>query len=85
MVAVAQSSQDTFYHSLFPSWEGRRPLSWFFAEHLLEARADSDFPTNSRGPDEDVNVYLLNLLGDWVDGSSNAGITEGADSLVLPF
>lgn len=50
------------FRGLFPDWQGRRPLDFFFLEELLEARAQSRFPTNSGGGDEDVNVFLAHLM-----------------------
>lgn len=85
MPAVAvREPTDTSYLALFPDWEGRRPLRWFFAESLLEARADSSFPTNSGGPDEDVNVYMVGLLVRWACGDPRPGVAPGADPLLLP-
>lgn len=81
---AARESTETSYLALFPDWEGRRPLRWFFAESLLEARAESTFPTNSGGPDEDVNVYLIDLLVRWAGGDPRPGIAPGADPLLLP-
>jgi len=71
------------YHSLFPSLEPVRPLAWFFAEQLLEARAESDLPTNSRGPDEAINVYLVGLLGRWIGGATAAGVAPAQDPAML--
>lgn len=39
-----------------------QPASFFMLENLLLARSRSMFPTNGAGPDEDVNVYLADLL-----------------------
>lgn len=50
------------YRTLFPDWSRPRPLSFFFLEELLEARAASTFPTGAEEPDEDVNIYLADLL-----------------------
>lgn len=72
------------YRTLFPAWDGSRPLGWFFAEQLLEARAGSSFPTGSRGNDEDVNVYLIGLLTAWAAGDDRRGVLPGADPLWLP-
>jgi len=47
---------------LFPDWSTPRPLSFFFLEELLEARAKSTFPTGAEENDEDVNIYLADLL-----------------------
>ena len=73
------------YRGLFPSWEGARPLGWYFAEQLLEARAESDFPTNAAGHDEDVNVYVIALLRRWVDRDPDEGTLPGIDPLVQPL
>ncbi|MBD3220719.1 hypothetical protein GF314_05715 [bacterium] len=73
------------YRGLFPSWDGARPLGWYFAEQMLEARAESDFPTNAAGHDEDVNLYMIALLRAWVDRDSVAGILPGVDPLVQPL
>ncbi len=50
------------YAPLFPDWSGPRPVAFFLLEQLLETRRAGDFPTNSHGPDEEVNVYLAHLL-----------------------
>ena len=72
------------YRNLYPDWEGPRPVSWFFTERLLEARAASDFPTSSAGWDEDVNVYLAGLLTTWATGDvATAGLAAGRDPLWL--
>jgi hypothetical protein len=72
------------YRSLYPAWEGPRPLAWFFAEQLLEARAESEFPTNAAGADEDVNVYLVDLLCRWAGGATDPALVAGRTPLVLP-
>ncbi|HOX24873.1 MAG TPA: hypothetical protein PLL30_03795 [Candidatus Krumholzibacteria bacterium] len=72
------------YRRLFPDPEGARPLGWFFAEQLLESRADSAFPTNAAGGDEDVNAYLVGLLSAWATGPGSAGIQPGDDPSLLP-
>lgn len=72
------------YLTLFPSWEGRRPLRWFFAEEFLEARADSEFPTGCVGPDEDVNTYIIGLLSAWVATAGVTATAPAADPLFLP-
>ncbi len=82
-VATSPRSTVTF-HSLFPALEPARPLCWFFAEELLEARVGSDFPTNSRGQDEDVNIYLVGLLTSWTAGDPCRGVQPGRDPLLLP-
>jgi len=84
MTVAQRPSTEIRYRSLYPAWEGARPVGWFFAEQLLEARAESDFPTNSRGSDEDVNVYLAHLLGTWAIGTPEPAVTSGATPLLLP-
>ena len=74
----------TPFRGLFPDWRGQRPLAWFFAEEWLEARAASDFPTNSRGMDEDVNIYIIDLLCRWAAGDPRPGALPGRDPLLLP-
>jgi hypothetical protein len=59
-------------------------VAWFFAEHLLEARAGSRFPTNTAGRDEDVNAYLIGLLGAWAVQDPRAGVLPGIDPLLAP-
>lgn len=84
-MSVTRAAPGTIaYRSLFPSWEGPRPVAWFFAEHLLEARAASDFPTNGAGFDEDVNVYLADLLCRWATTAAAPGILPGRDPLLQP-
>jgi hypothetical protein len=51
-------------------------------ENLLEARADSAYPTNSRRPDEDVNVYLAHLLATRLAPPVMEGVLAGADPLL---
>jgi hypothetical protein len=72
------------FRTVFPAWDGSRPLGWFFAEQLLEARAETCFPTSSRGYDEDVNVYLIGLLTAWATADPRGGVWPGADPLWLP-
>ena len=72
------------YRTLFPDWSGPRPLSWFFMENLLEARADSTFPTNGFGPDEEVNVYLAQLLTRFLTGQVDHRIQPGDRARLLP-
>jgi len=85
MPAVAsQRSRSPHYVGLFPAWEGRRPLGWYFTEQLLAARAESEFPTNTAGHDEDVNIYIASLLQRWAMGDARQGIVPAADPLLLP-
>ena len=84
MVTAAPPRPAVRYRALYPTWQGKRPLSWFFAEQLLEARSGSNFPTNDRGKDEDVNIYLIHLLTAWVTSDPCAGVLPGRDPLLLP-
>ena len=54
--------REPVYRPLCPDWSTPRPLSYFFLEELLEARAQSTFPTGTEENDEDVNIYLADLL-----------------------
>jgi hypothetical protein len=71
------------YRLLFPAWSGTLPLSYFMLENLLEARIDSPHPTNSHRPDEDVNVYLAQLLATRLAPPVMDGVLVGADPLLL--
>jgi len=82
MSVATASPRPVRYRSLFPAWEGPRPVSWYFIEQLLEARATSDFPTNAAGEDEDVNVYLADRLAAWATGDGRGGIMPGRDPLL---
>ncbi len=84
MTVDVQPRRAVRYRGLFPTWEGNRPLTWFFAEQLLEARAESDFPTNQCGKDEDVNVYLAGLLACWAAADQRGGVLPGAEPLLIP-
>jgi hypothetical protein len=72
------------YRELFPGWSGPRPWRYFLAEQLLEARRESMFPTNGEGPDEDVNVYLVHLLAEFLEGHHDARVQWGAGPVILP-
>jgi len=72
------------YRGLFPDWSGPRPWRFFLMEQLLEARKESMFPTNGAGPDEDVNVYLSNLLAGFLTGHHDTRVQWGADPVLLP-
>ena len=72
------------YRTMFPDWSGPRPLSWFFMENLLEARAASVFPTNGCGPDEEVNVYLAQLLTRFLTGQVDHRVLPGEGARMLP-
>ena len=72
------------YHSLFPDWSGPRPVSWFFMENLLEARSGSAFPTNGFGADEEINVYLADLLSRFLTGRIDERVQPGAAARMLP-
>jgi len=76
--------QSPQYRTLFPDWTGPRPLRFFMIENLLEARRDSVFPTNIAGPDEDVNIYLANLLTEFLGGSHPRNVVFGAGPLFHP-
>jgi len=73
------------YTLLFPDWTGARPLTFFMLENLLEARAQSSFPTGSRCADEDVNVYLAHLLTEHFHEPVPSGVEGGSAPLVLPL
>jgi hypothetical protein len=83
MTVAAPSRPAVCYRDLYPAWVGKRPLPWFFAEELLEARSDSVFPTNERGNDEDVNIYLIHLLTSWATVETGDKILPGRDPLLL--
>ncbi len=53
-------------------------------ENLLAARVGSRFPTNGAGPDEDVNVYLAHLLGDFLRGERDPQIQFASGPLFTP-
>jgi hypothetical protein len=72
------------YRSLFPDWSGPRPVSWFFMENLLEARAGSVLPTNADGMDEEINVYLADLLARFLSGRDDERVQPGAAARLLP-
>ena len=72
------------YHCLFPDWSGPRPVSWFFIENLLEARSGSAFPTNGFGADEEINVYLADLLSRFLTGRVDDRVQSGAAARLLP-
>lgn len=72
------------YRGLFPDWSGPRPWRFFLMEQLLEARKESMFPTNGAGFDEDVNVYLSNLLAGFLNGHHDARVQWGAEPVLLP-
>lgn len=84
MPVAAADRSAIHFRALFPSWEKNRPVSWFFAEELLQARSDSAFCTNQRGNDEDVNIYLIGLLTRWATEDVRAGIAPGLDPLLSP-
>jgi hypothetical protein len=84
MLSPRRNDRDPRYRSLFPDWSGPRPLSWFFMENLLEARAASGFPTNGSGPDEEINIYLARLLTDFLGGAVDPRVRPGAGARLLP-
>ncbi len=49
-VATSPPRPSPRYLALFPDWEGRRPVGWYFAEQFLEARAASGSPPTRPGP-----------------------------------
>jgi hypothetical protein len=84
MTVATRTSAPLAFRSLFPNLEPARPLAWFFAEEFLEARSLSDHPTNSRMPDEDVNMYLIGLLTRWAAGDPRPGVEPGRDPVLAP-
>jgi len=84
MAPVAIPLAKPRFRGLFPDWTGPRPLIFFFAENLLEARRESMFPTNGYGPDEDVNIYLCHLLTSFLTGHHDPRITLGVGGLHHP-
>ncbi len=59
-------------------------LGFFLAENLLSARANSMFPTNGAGPDEDVNVYLIHLLRQFLRGHHDPRVRFASGVLFNP-
>lgn len=53
-------------------------LPFFLAENLLEARRGSWLPTNTAGPDEDVNIYLSLRLAAFAHGADDPRVVAGA-------
>ena len=84
MPATACPTSVPRFRGLFPDWSGPRPARFFFAEELLEARRESEFPTNLAGPDEDVNVYLFGLLTKFLAGDHDSRVVPGAGGLHQP-
>ncbi len=84
MPAVRTAPAEPRFRGLFPDWTGARPLRWYFAEQLLEARHGSHLPTNAEGPDEDVNIYLVQLLTAFLTGRVDPRVQPGVDPLLLP-
>jgi hypothetical protein len=84
MTVACRPAAETRFRGIFPDWSGARPVGWFFAEEMLEARHASRFPTNAEGPDEDVNVYLVHLLAGLARGAADPRVRPGADPLLLP-
>ncbi len=84
MTTTLSRKQPTRYQPLFPDWTGSRPLDYFLLESLLEARAQSSFPTNFYVADEDVNVYLTHLLANHVNDPVPQQITGGCSPLFFP-
>jgi hypothetical protein len=77
-------SDKPLYLNTFPSWKGRQPFRFFIMENLLEARRESQFPTNGAGPDEDVNVFLAGLLTRFLVGDHDPRLIQGDRCLLLP-
>lgn len=77
-------SNKPLYLNIFPSWKGRQPLRFFMLENLLEARMGSAFPTNGAGPDEDVNVFLADLLTRFLGGDGDPDLIPGAGPFFQP-
>lgn len=85
-MALAQlERRDPVYRSLFPDWSGRRPLSFFLTENLLEARRMSFFPTNGAGPDEDVNIYLSHALTRFFRAEPDPWLKPASSLLLEPL
>ncbi len=84
MPPTKSGSQTLRYRLLYPDWAGPRPVTFFMLENLLEARADSSFPTGSRGTDEDVNIYLAHLLSEHVLTPVPRLVRGGGEPLLLP-
>lgn len=84
MPAIACPTTVPRFRGLFPDWSGLRPARFYFAEELLEARRESEFPTNLAGPDEDVNVYLFGLLTEFLVGNHDPRVVPGAGGLHHP-
>lgn len=81
MALALLERRDPAYRCLFPDWSGRRPLSYFLTENLLEARRMSFFPTNGAGPDEDVNVYLSHALVRFLRAEPDPWLRPGCEPL----
>lgn len=74
----------THFLSLFPHWSGPRPVDWYFMENLLEARSGSVFPTNAEGCDEEINVYLADLLTRFLSGHTDPRVLAGSSARLQP-
>jgi len=84
MLASTVQRPSPSFRLIFPDWSGARPLSWFLTTELLEARAESSFPTGADGPDEEVNVYLADLLERCLLRVPNADLRPGTEPLCFP-
>lgn len=84
MPTTLRRSLSLRYRTLFPARDGWRPLLFFMLENLLEARAQSSYPTSLRWPDEDVNIYLAHLLAKHVTSPTPAAIQAGNTPLLEP-
>lgn len=72
------------YRQLLAAPGPDRPWGFFLMERLLQARADSMFPTNGVLPDEDVNVYLAGLLARLLSGDHDPDVLPCAQPLLTP-
>jgi len=72
------------YGKPFGATSRQQPLSFFLLENLLTARANSMFPTNGAGPDEDVNVYLAHLLTRFLTGDDDQRVGFAGSPLLTP-
>jgi hypothetical protein len=82
MTKAAPHPRSLHFATLFTAPGRRRLLLFFMLENLLKARAQSSFPTGSRGQDEDVNIYLANLLTEHVVLPVPGGVAVGGEPLL---
>jgi len=64
--------------------QSNNSLAFFLMESLLQARADSMFPTNGATADEDVNVYLAGLLERFLRGHHDPRLQFAGGALLAP-